>query len=100
MTEPVQDNGRAIELPMPNTRFAGRIVIASTWVRDEPPVTALLILLNAAAPYYSVVEIVITKALAATGKSSVVWAINTGTPTSHRNINEATAEYSNRGGDI
>lgn len=49
-----------LDLPMPNERFDGATVVASTWLRDDaddPPVTALLLLLEPSPPYYRVAEI-------------------------------------------
>ena len=82
-----------IQIPLPGDEYDGRTVVASCWIRDDEIILALVMLLNAEAPYYSVAQI--------------EWRPVPGLPywhnngeTFHRNINEATAEYANSGGDI
>lgn len=74
------------DLPLPGQRIFGRIVVASTWVTD---VGGLLLLVNDRAPYYGVADIGIV--------APTSWAITH--ETAHVNINPATEEYAQRGGD-
>lgn len=46
------------QIPLPNERYDGSIVVASTWIRDDAEaVLAMLLLLEPAKPFYRVVDI-------------------------------------------
>lgn len=47
-------------LPMPSQRIFGGIVVASTWIRDtDPPIVAMIILLNdEPGRHYSVIDLI------------------------------------------
>lgn len=85
--------------PMPGEQFDGRTVIASTWLRDgwmpgdvhgddEPEYLALVMLLNAGPPYYTVAQL---------QSDGGAWTI--AASEDHPNINPATDDYAQEGGD-
>lgn len=79
----------AMTLPYPNDPFDGGIVVASVWMRDEePPITALLMLLRPQPPYYEIADIEWVD-----GAWSVYNRIQ------QPNINPATETFAQQGGD-
>jgi hypothetical protein len=84
--------GLMVNLLMPGETLDSRIVVASVWFRDderEPEATYLL--LNATAPYFSVV-------LASCSIDTGMWTVVT--DDKFRNIVEAVAFYEECGGDL
>jgi hypothetical protein len=78
-------------LPLPGDRVDDGIVIASTWMDDDPVnghPTALLMVLQPEPPYYGIFEI--------TGIGGT-WEFRL--LEEHPNINPATEAYSENGGD-
>jgi hypothetical protein len=84
-------HGGHMDIPMPGEGFLlNSVVIASTWLCDDSPVTCLVMALNPSPPYYSVAELCWSYNTQAWG---LVWRKE------FPNINPATEEYAQSGGD-
>ena len=92
----------SLSLPMPNDKWTNdhRTVIASTWLRDykdkwippqEPDFLCLVMILNPEPPYYTVMQLM-------ANQDSRAWDV--AEYTNHMNINHATDDYADSGGDV
>jgi hypothetical protein len=78
-----------LNLPLPNERYDGATVVASTWIRDDAEATlGMVILLGSEPPYYRVVDI---------RWDGKVWAIDRSE--TFENIVPTVDHYTDSGGD-
>jgi hypothetical protein len=87
-----------MDLPLPNDKFKGGIIVASCWLNDsalwfpddENDLLGLVILLNPNSPYYTVGQI------NSVGGGLWQWVDDR----NHMNINYAVEDFAQSGGDV
>jgi hypothetical protein len=81
-----------MDLPLPNDKFKGGIIVASCWLNDddENDLLGLVIRLNSRSPYYTVGQI------NSTGRGFWRWVDDR----NYKNINYAVEDFAQSGGDV